>query len=90
MPAAWAAAQRVGEGDRDAQRLAEAHALARDEGVEGLAGHELHDDEVDALGGLDLVDGDDVRVVEGGGGAGLLHEAGAADLVRRAARRGGP
>ena len=34
--------------------------------------------------GLDLVDGDDVGVVEGRGGAGLLHEAGAAMRVGEA------
>jgi hypothetical protein len=74
--------ERVGERDDDPQRLAEAHSLAGDEGVEGLAGDELHDDEVEPFGRLDLVDGDDVGVVEGGGGAGLLDETGAASRVR--------
>ena len=56
---------------------------AGDERIKGLPGHELHDDEVDALGGLDLVDGDDVGVVESGDRARLLLEAGAAGLVRQ-------
>jgi hypothetical protein len=34
------------------------------------------------LGGVDLVDGDDVGVVEGGDGAGLADEAAAAAGVR--------
>jgi len=51
------------------------HPLPRDQPVERLARHELHDDEVDALRRLDLVDRDDVRVVEGGGGSSFLDEA---------------
>jgi hypothetical protein len=43
--------------------------------------HVLHDDEVKLAGGLDLVDRDDVRVVEGGGGLGFLHEPTPAILV---------
>jgi len=56
--------------------------VAGDEGVEGLAGHELHDDEVGALGRLDLVDSDDVGVVEGGHRTRFLLEAGTACGVR--------
>ena len=73
--------ERVRQRDRDPQRLAEAHPLARDEALQRLARDELHDDVVDALGRLDLVDRDDVRVVERGGGAGLLDETGAAVRV---------
>ena len=53
--------QRVGDGNGDAQHLAQAHAVARDERIEALAAHVLHHDEVDAVGRLDLVNRDDVR-----------------------------
>jgi len=65
----------VRDRDRDAQHLAERHSLPGNEPVQALAGHVLHDDEVTPVRGLDLVDRDDVRVVQGGGGAGLLDEA---------------
>jgi len=39
------------------------------------AGDELHRDEMAAVGIVDVVDRDDVGMVEGGGGAGLLDEA---------------
>jgi hypothetical protein len=74
--------QRVRQRDRDPQHLAEAHPVPGDEGIQGPPGHELHHDEVDAFGRLDLVDRDDIRVVEGGGGAGFLDEAGTARSVR--------
>ena len=83
MPAAWAAASASASGIAIRSTSPSRIPCAGDEGVQGLPGHELHHDEVDALGRLDLVDGDDVRVVEGGGGARLLHEAGAAGLVRQ-------
>jgi hypothetical protein len=79
-------AERVRDRDREAQGLAQAHSLARDEGIEGLPGHELHHDEVDPVRGLDLVDGDDVGVVERGGRAGLVYEAGAAGRIREPIR----
>ena len=41
---------------------------------ERAARHDLHHDEVDVAGRIHLVDGDDVRVVEGGGGPRLLDE----------------
>ncbi len=72
----------IGDGNRDPQDFTEPHPLARDEGIERLPGHVLHDDEVDPIRGLDLVNGDDVRMIEGGGGAGLLDETAAAVLVR--------
>jgi len=76
--------QGVGERDREAQRLGGRQRPAPQPLCERLAGHELHDDEVDSLSRLDLVNGDDVGVVEGGGGAGLLDEAGAAVRVGEA------
>ena len=54
----------------------------RNEQVQALAGDVLHDDEVDPVRRLDLVDGDDVRMVEGGGGTRLLDEAQSSVLVR--------
>ena len=80
--------QRVGDGDRDPQHLAEPHALARDERVERLTLDVLHDHEVDAVRRLDLVDGDDVGMVEGGGRPRLLDEAPArfSSAIRSAGR----
>ena len=78
MPAAWAAASASASGiaiRSTSPRRIPARGMSASR---VLPGHELHDDEVDALGRLDLVDRDDVRVVEGGGGARLLDEAGAA------------
>ena len=49
MPGGVGRGERVGDRDRDAQRLAEAHPAARDERVERLAGHQLHHDEVDPV-----------------------------------------
>ena len=51
---------------------------------QGLAGDELHHDEVDAVDRLDLVNRDDVRMVERGSGARLLNEAPPARLVGEA------
>ena len=47
-----------------------------------LPAHVLHHDEVAAVGRLDLVNGDDVGMVERGGGLRFLHEPPAAALVR--------
>jgi hypothetical protein len=80
-PAAVRPGERVRDRSGDPQHLAERHSLPGDEPVQALAGHVLHDDEVAAVRGLDLVDRDDVRMVEGGGGAGLLYEASPALLV---------
>ena len=55
----------------------------RDERVEPGAVHQLHRDERRAAVLVDLVDRDDVRVVEGGGGAGFLDEAAVAIGIGR-------
>ena len=67
--------ERVGHRHRDAQQLVQAQALPRDERVEAGAAHVLHDDEVDGAVRLDLVDRDDVRMVERGGGLRFLEKA---------------
>ena len=46
-----------------------------------LPAHVLHHDEVVAVGRLDFVNGDDVRVIQRRGGVRLLHESAAAILV---------
>ena len=75
-------------GDLDCvfQRFAEAHALA-DEMIQRFAGYEFHGDEVDAAGEIDVVNVQDVRMIESGGGLGFLHEAPLSfrisDLLRR-------
>ncbi len=43
----------------------------------GLSLDELHDEEGDSVDLIDFVDGGDVGVVDGGGAAGLAHEAAA-------------
>ena len=50
---------RVGNGDRDAQHLREAHPLPGNERIEALAPDILHDDEVVSVRRLDLVNGVD-------------------------------
>jgi len=69
----------LGEGVRQregvAQHLADREAFAPDELVERLAGDELHHQEIDAAGFGNVVNGDDVRMVEGGCRAGFLDEA---------------
>ena len=58
-----------GAGDLDTvfEDFGEREAAAGDEGVEGLAFDLLHRDEVSGVVGGDVVDGDDVGVIEGGG-----------------------
>ena len=53
-----------------------------------VPGDVLHRDEVDALGLSDVIDRDDVRVIQRGGGSGFLDESLPA-LSRRSARQGG-
>ena len=73
--------QRVGDGDGDPEHLAEAHPVPRNERIEALAAHVLHHDEIVALGRFDLVNRDDVRMIERGGGLRFLDEPAAAVLV---------
>jgi hypothetical protein len=42
--------------------------------VERFSRHVLHGDEVHAVGDVDVVDGDDVGMIQGRSGLGLLHE----------------
>ncbi len=65
----------VGHLQRDLQRLMQSHPRRGNQLVERLARHVLHRDEVDAGIRRDVVDGDDVRVVQGRGGPGFLRES---------------
>ena len=86
QPAAWAAASPRGHlpADARAPRPRSRRRSAPEPVVERLAVEELHGQERDAVVLADLVDGDDVVVLEGGGGAGLAQEA------RRGRPRGRP
>jgi len=84
LPGLLAEGERVGDPDRDAQGLAQSQGLARQESPEVRSRDLLHHEEVHSIHRLDLVDGDDVRMVEGGGGAGLLEETAATILVGQA------
>ena len=77
MPAAWAWARpsAIWAGVVEGLLRAEADLVAQDV-AERPSRDELGHDEGLALGAPDLVDGEDVRVVQGGGGAGLLGESG--------------
>ena len=67
---------------RDVERLGQRQRLSRHQRGEAAAVDHLHDDEGAVVLLADLVDGDDVGVVEGRGGAGLALEAGQAAGVR--------
>ena len=67
--------QRVGERQRELEESRQRQAAGRNQRVERLALDELHRQETDAVGFLGRVDGDDVRVIEGGDGAGFAREA---------------
>ena len=58
-----------------AHDLVDAEGALLEEAAQGAAPHQLHGDEVDALVGVDLVDRDDARMIEGGGGLGLAEES---------------
>ena len=70
--------QPVGDLHRVAEGLAEPEPFAADQAVERAARHVLHHDDIPIALACDVVDGDDVRVLEGGGGLGFLLEAPAA------------
>ena len=70
--------ERAGHLRGDAQRIGEPHALARDQLVQRLAIHQLHDNKGPPVLLADFVDGDDVGMVQRGSGFGLLDETGPA------------
>ena len=67
--------ERVGDFDGGVQHLLQPHRLALDAVLERLAVEVLHHDEMLAVEFANIVDGANVRVVQGGGGAGLAQEA---------------
>ena len=83
MPLACAASSAEAICDAILERLGHRQRPGRDERVQPRAVDELHRDERGAVVLVDLVDGDDVRVIEGGGGARFLDEPAVAIGVRR-------
>jgi len=75
VPVDNACCRGIGYLNADLEHLGEAHAFPRYEMVESFATHVLHDDELRAGLGDNIVDGDDVRMIERGGSARLLYEA---------------
>ena len=73
--------QRVGDFEHEFERLVDGQRAPADGLLERAPIDVLHDEEERAVGLVDLVDGADVRVVDGRSGAGLAHEAGARLLV---------
>ena len=67
-------ADRIGDGNSQLQELRQSHASLREKLGEPFPLNQLHRDEVDALGLLHRMDGNDVRMVEGGDGLGLSLE----------------
>jgi hypothetical protein len=61
--------------DRKIEKLLHGEGARRDQLAEAPPRYKLHGDVVHGVRGAHVVDGDDARVVEGGGGAGLLLEA---------------
>ena len=66
--------QPVGDLGGVSEGFAELEPPAADKLVEGSPVDVFHDDEIQAAVGDDVVDDDDVRVIEGRGGFGLLDE----------------
>jgi hypothetical protein len=75
--------QRVGDLRADGERAGDGERAAGDQLAHVLALDELHRDEVQPFEFVQAVDGADVRVVEGGGEAGLALEAPEVGLARR-------
>ena len=73
--------QGVGDLDRQLQQLRRLDGLARDAVLESLALQQLHADEGLAFVLVDVVNGADVGMIEGGGGLGLSLEPLQGDLV---------
>ena len=67
--------QRVRDLHRVLQPVTDAQPASSDHVGERRAGDVLHRDEVDAVVLPDVVDRDDVRMIQGGGGSCLLNEA---------------
>ena len=78
--------QAVSDLDGVAQGLTQLESATADQAFQGVAAHELHHDHVTIAFACDVVDGDDVGVLECGGGAGLLLESAAALRVGQAVR----
>ena len=81
MPRAVRAREPVRELRGDLEERGAGHGPVPDELAQRPARHELHREERRAVGLADVVDRDDVRVVQGGGGARLVREAREALLV---------
>ena len=71
----------------DVEEPAQGHGPVLDDVAQRPPRDELHREERRAVGLPDVVDRDDVRVVQRGGGAGFVREAGEAVLVVREVRR---
>ena len=67
--------ERVSDGRADTNQVVEGDGASRNAIAKGLAFEKFHGDEVLTVGFIDLVDGADVGVIEGGRGAGLTKEA---------------
>ena len=83
MPFSWAAASASAMAVGDLDDALDRQAALGNQAVERLALHQLHRQEVDALGLLDRVDGDDVGVIERGERLRLALEAREALRVAR-------
>ncbi len=64
----------VGNGNGALQRFHQPHPLAWDHPIERLPRNVLHDYEVDVIFRSDVVNGDNVRMIQGRGGLGFLHK----------------
>ena len=78
--------QRVRDLNGVAERGADTQPAAADQMSERGARNVLHRDEVDAVGLPDLINRDDVRMIQGGSGSGLLNEALTSLSIDRAIR----
>jgi hypothetical protein len=67
--------QRVGNLDGILQGRGEPQPFAVYQVIEGLSGDVLHCDEVRAVNMINVMNGDDVRVIQGRGSLGFLNEA---------------
>ena len=63
--------KRIGDADTDSQRILRTHALGRNQAVQTLPVDELHHKVI----GTDVVEGADIRMVQGSDGPGLARKA---------------